>query len=644
MKQFFSPWVSLVFLLALSCGALQDAVTGDLEEQIDQTRMLVFLGLLSDEGSLVVAVDDASVEATPDPLQNIWAGLSNMPRLIQHASAETVGGKEYVIGGINPGSGGTSDRVDEYDPVSGAWTQRTKMPSPRYNAAAETYNGKIYVFGGQIRTWQCKARDIFGNCVSSGYRNYTQDSTLVYDPATHSWTTETPMPAGRFGAVAVQVNGRIYVMGGSASNNNEEYDPATKTWTTRTNVPFVASFSTAAAVNGKIYVIGGSTSPYNHVYEYDPATDTWSTAKTPMPTGRYYTTAQVVNGKIVVAGGYTNAAKNQVEEYDPATNTWESKTALPTARYGSISTVLSGNEFLVIGGNVSVIEKYDLVTTWTPVQATMQSARAYHAAAYYNNNIYVSGGFNSSYLNTMEILDLSKNVWRSASAMPVPRRYHASVELNGKIYLIGGHNSGSGILDSVDVYDPATDSYVAGTPLLTPRQNHAACVQNGKIYVFGGNTGGTYATAQNSVEEYDPLTDQWTNRKAMGEYKDGPTCASVGDAIYVFGGRNRSNIVLDRLESFDFSSDIWSLNQNMATARQNHATVVLQNRIYAVGGYSTTQLSLVEKYDPTLEQWIPENPMIEKRNGLTAISANNRIYAIGGHNGSAYLNNVEVFY
>ena len=62
------------------------------------------------------------------------------------------------------------------------------------------------------------------------------DNAWEYDPAADSWRALAPMPGKRCAAVAEEVGGKIYVIGGrmgaahvTASSNTdivEEYDPA----------------------------------------------------------------------------------------------------------------------------------------------------------------------------------------------------------------------------------------------------------------------------------------------------------------------------------------------------------------------------------------------------------------------------------
>jgi len=200
------------------------------------------------------------------------------------------------------------------------------------------------------------------DCVGGCYRPLAVNE--VYDPATNTWTTKAPMPTARFRISAATVNGKIYVFGGgtgavSGSGNRfdvvEEYNPITDTWTTKNNLSTVRDMTAAAVVNNKIYLIGGNLSTLNE--EYDPVTDTWTT-KAPMLTGRRYPGAAVINNKIYVIGGFRHMTPN--EEYDPITDTWTTKAPMPTGRYATGATAVVNNKIYVLGGypNMANNEEY----------------------------------------------------------------------------------------------------------------------------------------------------------------------------------------------------------------------------------------------------------------------------------------------
>src|SRR5436309_15074363 len=99
------------------------------------------------------------------------------------------------------------------------------------------------------------------------------------------WSEKAQMLEPRGEVAAAAVDGKIYVLGGSALGNdaqtlNEEYTPATDRWRVRAPMPSGLSHVGAVGMNGKIYVVGGFTRNVHMdardvAFEYDAAKDTW---------------------------------------------------------------------------------------------------------------------------------------------------------------------------------------------------------------------------------------------------------------------------------------------------------------------------------------------------------------------------------
>jgi N-acetylneuraminic acid mutarotase len=121
------------------------------------------------------------------------------------------------------------------------------------------------------------------------------------------WQSRAPTPTPRSEVAAVQLNGKIYLMGGYVQHGDllEEYDPAKNSWRRRAPLPKPLHHLGGAAANGKIYLIGGyitGVGSVRTVYEYDPAADRWS-VKQPMPTARGALAIGIIAGKIYAIGG-----------------------------------------------------------------------------------------------------------------------------------------------------------------------------------------------------------------------------------------------------------------------------------------------------------------------------------------------------
>ena len=297
-----------------------------------------------------------------------WETRTSMPT-VRSAVAAAVDGKIYVIGGISESLTRLAT-VEEYDPMTDVWTTKTPMPTARFSHSACVVNGKIYVFGGQAEVF-----------------NPSLSTNQVYDPAIDAWETKSGLPRNRSQASATVVGGKIYIIGGQGGPANsprssiEEYNPVTDAWdTTRADMPTPRVFPGTSVVNGKIFVMGGAVSGaggpgLNAVEVYDPVTDSWDQTVASMPTARAGVSTNVVSGIIYAIGGISAFAQGatflaKVEAFDPATGTWNtSLTAMPTARYAHATAVVDGI-IHAIGGDVAGFRRSAIVECYTPPNIT----------------------------------------------------------------------------------------------------------------------------------------------------------------------------------------------------------------------------------------------------------------------------------
>jgi large repetitive protein len=246
-----------------------------------------------------------------------------------------------------------------------------------------------------------------------------------YDPAVDSWSQVAPLPKGLTHIQAVELDGKIYYVGGMegsidgphgpSSGTVFIYNPVTNSFSKGTPMPAGRERGAAgtAVYNGKIYIAGGQHDPPDGVYNprskpwfdvYDPATRSWTQLPN-MPRARDHFHAAVVNGKFYASGGRQTRDINivtAVDVYDLSqgtTGTWQTlNTALPTPRSGFTTAVL-GKEILVIGGEGggiahNEVEAYDTAAnTWRTLEP-MPTGRHGIQATVYNGGVYVAAGAN----------------------------------------------------------------------------------------------------------------------------------------------------------------------------------------------------------------------------------------------------------
>ncbi len=311
-----------------------------------------------------------------------WKKGAPFPEPDEELYGVTANGKLYVVGGWDDGKAGGV--TYEYDPATDKWTKKQSMPRPAHHAALAAANGKIYVMGGFIPPSD--------TALPLGAAWQPIDNAWEYDPAADSWKSLPPLPTRRGSAVAVEVGGKIYTIGGATTVDgpvlndsqgrlgdpkapfftafgpamvlsvNEVYDPATKKWESRAPMSVARNHAFGAAVNGKVYVIGGRTghgfiltaTNTDVVEEYDPLSDTWNVPKERMPTARSGGVTGTDGRRIYVAGGEVTTqqlvgAFRAIEAYDPLTNSWSALPPMPMPRHGVAGAVIGNRLHLVSG-------------------------------------------------------------------------------------------------------------------------------------------------------------------------------------------------------------------------------------------------------------------------------------------------------
>lgn len=179
--------------------------------------------------------------------------------------------------------------------------------------------------------------------------------------------------------------------------------------------------------------------------------------------------------------------------------------------------------------------------------------------------IYAIGGTNgTSATNTVEVYDPSRDRWSNVSGMPTARSELAVAFVNGKIYAIGGVGVGSGIpLATVEVYDPSTNLWSSAPPIHHARTGLAASVLYGKIYAIGGSVPIlTGFQVLNTVEVFDPSTNLWSAAPSPLVATSNLAVAPVNGFIYVIGGETSTRIPMKTVERYSPPVILYTFTKN----------------------------------------------------------------------------------
>jgi N-acetylneuraminic acid mutarotase len=275
-----------------------------------------------------------------------WGQRAQMIEPNSELALAEANGKLYLLGGY-PASRQTARTVQVYDIATNSWSLGPQLPAPNNHGMAASVNGKIYLIGGQT-----------SDASDQGYQN----TVYELDPAAGVWVTKAPMPTARGAAVAVVLDGKIYVAGGRPPRGNDfaVYDPATDSWEVLPNLPSQRNHFTGAAINGRVHFVGGrlghGLSPQmTTAHEvYDPQTRTWSTAA-PMLRARSGMNGVMARGCFHVWGGEGPAGMFADHDYyDPRNNQWSRLTDMPIPVHGVYGSAFVNGLIWVTGGGIHI--------------------------------------------------------------------------------------------------------------------------------------------------------------------------------------------------------------------------------------------------------------------------------------------------
>ena len=362
--------------------------------------------------------------------------IATKPALRNRIGRDTTPGKTSRVG--TQVSNVTSVSVALENAVK-QWMPRTEMPTARFSFGTCVVDGKVFAIGGEV--------DKFGDTAIA--------TVEMYDPKTDTWERKADMPTARAGVSTLVVDGKIYAIGGGKGKKYqvgdgwvhsgkllptiEMYDPVTDTWTQKADLPVPrCSSNSTCIVDGKIYIIGGVAANrkqgrLDSVDVYDPATDTWTEAKS-MNHARAGASVSVVNGKIYVMGGvgwpqipnHPGPFLSSVEVFDPETNHWKEIAEMPTPKGFHTASVIDGKIYVIGGGfrgndqfeYLSTVEVYDPETDRWTQEPDMPIGKWGHRAEVINENIYIFGGSSAVFrhLTMIEVYGTGE-VFRSVDPM-----------------------------------------------------------------------------------------------------------------------------------------------------------------------------------------------------------------------------------
>ncbi len=330
-----------------------------------------------------------------------WVNLSSLSgkkrTAATGATVTDADGTQYGIVGTGMDTNG--DRLADFwafDPtrgVKGSWEQiEAEFPgAARSKAISFAIGTKFYVGGGMTDKGGVDG-------VSTEFFN----DFYVYDIATETWETISPLPIGYglAGSVAFAINGKGYVGLGYDIDDNEYknfyiFDPAANTWKTEKeegipNYPGNNSKGAACFVIKNVAYVGAGSSNNSSqpgFYSFDPAKNDWNSLHVIITDKddneskddnyasnilRSNTATFVIDGKGYFATSSATGTSRTVWEYTPSTDSWIQKADFEgSARTNAVGLTINNMGFVTTGNASSSV--YNDIWRFEPNTATTTS-------------------------------------------------------------------------------------------------------------------------------------------------------------------------------------------------------------------------------------------------------------------------------
>lgn len=163
--------------------------------------------------------------------------------------------------------------------------------------------------------------------------------------------------------------------------------------------------------------------------------------------------------------------------------------------------------------------------------------------------------------------------------------------------------------------------------------NAGSAADEWKVYLIGGHSGAV-ANALATVGVFDVNSGTLSTLPTasnLSSARFGLAAVAANGKIYAVGGYDSSNVAVKKFDVFDPATGTWTALPDLPTARGDVRAIAIGDEIFVTGGMASGQLQdLVEVYNLSTNSWRTAAPMglARRAHGLAAVG--NKFYAFGG--------------
>jgi len=294
------------------------------------------------------------------------------------------------------------------------------------------------------------------------------------------------------------------------------------------------------------------------------------------------------------------------------------------------------------------------VGTWLTATVLPQTLAGHKTVSWNDRYVYLVGGYNNtSYVSTVYVATIQAggiSGWTALNPLPVALRDPAVVIGTNTIYVMGGRNA-SQVFNTIYYASINTDGTIGAwqTSAVTLPANlwgHTATYLMGYIYVIGGTSSTTETTALNTVyyTRVNALNtlSAFSTGTALTAARNRHATVTYNNKLYVTGGYDnsgtRASTVYIATPGLDGTTGTWSTGTALTTAVSNHTAVVSNGLIMVMAGDLGGSLSNSVYYanaDVSPLTWnLSAYVLYNNTKDGAAFSGVNQVYYTGGTDGS----------
>jgi N-acetylneuraminic acid mutarotase len=229
--------------------------------------------------------------------------------------------------------------------------------------------------------------------------------------------------------------------------------------------------------------------------------------------------------------------------------------------------------------------------------------------------------------------------WTKGAPAPAPRVEALSAVIGNNLFVFGGFTTGMKALRRIDVYDAATDSWSQKNEMPFATTHQGATMVGKTFWATGGFKGDNPGKATDEVWKYDVTADVWSAGPPLPEPRGAGALACVESRLHFFGGfkSDRDTTCAEHWVLDVNGGTEWKRAADFPNARGHHTAVVLDGKIYSLGGQfqhdtKPQDLDVCSVYDPANDSWksMAKLPFNRSHFEPGTFVRDGRIFIVGG--------------